>query len=220
MIARDLITDEIPPLRSTDTGLKALSWMDEFKVPQLPVVKKTTYLGLIADTDVLDMTNPEEPLKKLGTALPRPFVYENVHIYDVMRLIAELKLSVVPVLDLNDRYIGLTNVHHLIKVITTTAAVENPGGVIVLEMAESDYSLSHIAQIVEGNDAKILSAYVTSVPESTMVEVTLKVNRKDLTRILQTFNRYEYQVKASYHQDMFGDDFRDRFESLMNFLNI
>ncbi len=220
MIARELITDEIPPLRITDTGLKALTWMDEFKVAHLPVVKKTEYMGLISDTDVLDMEHAEEPLKNQKLQLIRPFVYENVHIYDVMRLIADLKLSVVPVLDVNDKYLGLTHVHHLIKVITKTAALESPGGIIVLEVAYIDYSLSEIAQIVEGNESKILSVYVTSVPNSTMLEVTLKVNRQDLSRILQTFHRYEYTVKASYHENMFGDDMRNRYESFMNFLNI
>jgi CBS domain-containing protein len=220
MIARELITDEIPPLRITDTGLKALTWMDEFKVAHLPVVKKTEYIGLISDTDVLDMEHAEEPLKNQKLQLIRPFVYENVHIYDVMRLIADLKLSVVPVLDVNDKYIGLTHVHHLIKVITKTAALDSPGGIIVLEVAYIDYSLSEIAQIVEGNESKILSVYVTSVPNSTMLEVTLKVNRQDLSRILQTFHRYEYTIKASYHENMFGDDMRNRYESFMNFLNI
>jgi CBS domain-containing protein len=220
MIARELITDEIPPLRITDTGLKALTWMDEFKVAHLPVVKKTEYIGLISDTDVLDMEHAEEPLKNQKLQLIRPFVYENVHIYDVMRLIADLKLSVVPVLDVNDKYLGLTHVHHLIKVITKTAALESPGGIIVLEVAYIDYSLSEIAQIVEGNESKILSVYVTSVPNSTMLEVTLKVNRQDLSRILQTFHRYEYTIKASYHENMFGDDMRNRYESFMNFLNI
>ena len=39
MIAIDLITDEIPPLMHSDTGEKALNWMEEFKVSHLPVIK-------------------------------------------------------------------------------------------------------------------------------------------------------------------------------------
>lgn len=219
MIAAELITDETPPLRDTDTGLKAMAWMEEFKVAHLPVVKKHEYLGLISDVDILDVDDPELQIKKLDVILPKPFVFDTMHIYEVLRMIAELKLSVVPVLDEQENYLGVINIHHLIKVISKTSAIESPGGIIVLQMALHDYSMSEIAQIVEGNDAKILSAYLTSSSDSMLIEVTIKVNVTDLSRIIQTFNRYEYTIKASYHENRFGEDMKNRFESFMNFLN-
>jgi len=45
MRAYELITDEIPPLKHTDTGEKALQWMDEFKVSHLPVLKNGNFVG-------------------------------------------------------------------------------------------------------------------------------------------------------------------------------
>ncbi len=220
MIARELISDEIPPLKTTDTGLKALQWMDEFKVGHLPLVRKNEYLGLIADTDILDLEEPEKLLKNFPLKIDRPYVTENAHVYEVMRLSAAMKLSVIPILDEEERYLGLTDIHHLIELLVNTTSIAEAGGVIILEMSENDYALSEIARIVESNDAKILSTYITSVPNSTEIEVTLKVNRKDLSRILQTFYRYEYKVKASYHEDPFSEDLKDRYDSLMNFLNI
>lgn len=220
MIARELISDEIPPLKTTDTGLKALQWMDEFKVGHLPLVRKNEYLGLIADTDILDLEEPEKQLKNFPLKIDRPYVTENAHVYEVMRLSAAMKLSVIPILDEEERYLGLTDIHHLIELLVNTTSIAEAGGVIILEMSENDYALSEIARIVESNDAKILSTYITSVPNSTEIEVTLKVNRKDLSRILQTFYRYEYKVKASYHEDPFSEDLKDRYDSLMNFLNI
>jgi CBS domain-containing protein len=220
MIAAELITDETPPLKVTDTGLKAMAWMEEFKVAHLPVIKKNEYLGLISDADILDVDNPELQIKKLDVILPKPFVFASMHIYEVLRMIAELKLSVVPVLDEQEHYLGVINIHHLIKVISKTAAIESPGGIIVLQMGMHDYSMSEIARLVEGNDAKILSSYLTSNVDSMQLEVTIKVNVTDLTRIIQTFNRYEYNIKASYHENRFGDDLRARYEAFMNFLNL
>lgn len=220
MIAKELISDEIPPLKTTDTGLKALQWMDEFKVGHLPLVRKNEYLGLIADTDILDLEEPEKQLKNFPLKIDRPYVTENAHVYEVMRLSAAMKLSVIPILDKDERYLGLTDIHHLLELLVNTTSIAEAGGVIILEMSENDYALSEIARIVESNDAKILSTYITSVPNSTEIEVTLKVNRKDLSRILQTFYRYEYKVKASYHEDPFSEDLKDRYDSLMNFLNI
>lgn len=220
MIAKELITDEIPPLKVTDSGLKALKWMDDFKVANLPVVDNMKYLGVVSEADILDHENPDQPLKDLKLDLARPFVPETVHIYEVMKLISDLNLSVVPVLDMDENYVGLTHIHHLMKVVVNTASISIPGGVIILEMAKNDYSMSEIAQIVEGNDAKILSSYITSGVDTTEIEVTIKVNRTDLRAILQTFDRYEYNVKASYHQELYGDDMKDRYESFMNYLNI
>jgi len=83
-----------------------------------------------------------------------------------------------------------------------------------------DYSLSEISRIVESNDAKILSLYISSHTDSTKLEVTIKINRTDLSAIIQTFNRYNYTIKASFHQSEYVDDLKDRFDSFMSFLNI
>ena len=85
-------------------------------------------------------------------------------------------------------------------------------------MNQVDYSLAQIAQIVESNNAKILSAYITSNEESTHTEVTLKVNTSNLTSIIRTFERYDYQVKAAYQDKDAEEDLRQRFDALMNFM--
>ena len=43
MRAFELIPDEIPPLIHTDSGEKAINWMDEFKVSQLAVLKNGVF---------------------------------------------------------------------------------------------------------------------------------------------------------------------------------
>ena len=101
-----------------------------------------------------------------------------------------------------------------------TAAINQPGSIIVLEMTQNDYSLSEIAQIIESNDAKILSMYITSRIDSTLLDVILKINKQDLNAIIQTFSRYNYTIKASYGEKEDPEDLRDRFDSLMNYLNV
>jgi hypothetical protein len=78
--------------------------------------------------------------------------------------------------------------------------------------------MAQIAQIVESNNAKILSSYIMSTPDSTKLEVTLKINQIELTRIIRTFERYDYVIKASYQKSEGDDDIQQRYESLMNFL--
>lgn len=220
MLAKDLITDEIPPLKTSDTGLMAINWMDEFKVSQLPIVNKHEYLGLISDTDILDLNITDEELGKNKLSLLRPFVYESQHIYEVIKMVSSMKLTVLPVLNEHQHYVGLIPAVSLIQRFATLAATTEPGGLVVLEMNLHDYSMTQISQIIEGNDAKILSCYVNSVTDSTKIEVTLKLNKEDLSGILQTFYRYNYTVKASFHQSEFSNDLKNRFDSFMNYINI
>ena len=129
-------------------------------------------------------------------------------------------MSLLPVVDEQNKYLGVVTFHHLINNLSSLASVTEPGGIIVLEINVNDYSLSQIAQIVESNNSAILSSYVTSFSDSTKLEVTIKVNNTDLTRIIQTFNRYNYTIKASIYQSEFLDDLRQRYDQFMNYLNI
>lgn len=220
MLARDLITDEIPPLKTSDTGLMATNWMDEFKVSHLPIINNNEYLGLISDTEILDLNITDEELGKHKLSLIRPFVSEGQHFYEVIKLVCNLNLTVVPVLDDEQHYVGLISLTSILKEFGLLAAINEPGAIIILEMNTYDYTLSQIAQIVEGNDGKILSSYVNSLPDTTKIEVTIKVNKEDISGILQTFSRYNYNVKASFNQGRFSDDLKNRFDSFMNYINI
>jgi acetoin utilization protein AcuB len=219
MLAVDLITDEIPPLKTSDTGLKALNWMDEFKVSHLPIVNKVKLLGLISDTDILDMNSPEEAIGNHELSMMKAFVNHKLHLYQVIKVVASLNLTLIPVLDDDENYLGIITLNKLLQEMSNISAINEPGGIVILELNVNDYSLSTIAQIVESNNAKILSSYITSHSDSTKLEVTLKINRSDLTTILKTFERYNYTIKASFHQSEMVDDVKVRFEMLMNYLN-
>lgn len=220
MLALDLVSNDIPPLKHTDTGKMAIQWMDEFKVSHLPVLKDGLYTGLVSDADLLDLNTPEETLESQLKDLERPFIFESQHVYSVIKMINDLSLTAVPVLDQEERYSGLISIQHLVSEMSNIAAINNPGGILVLEINDKDYSMSEIARIVEGNNAIILSSYVTSVPESTKMQVTLKINKTDLGAVVQTFNRYNYTVSASFQETTHQEDLKRRYDELMNYLNI
>lgn len=220
MIARQLITDEILPLKTSDTASKALSWMDENKVSHLPIVNNDNFLGVISEQDIYNLNNPDEPIGNHPLSIKQAFVNEHQHIYNVLRIIDELGLTVIPVLDDHDKYLGCFTLKHLLTFIASLYSIDNPGGIIVLEVSETDYSLTEISNIVESNDAKILSTFLANHKDSTILEVVIKVNKIELGAILQTFDRFGYIVKASFGQDEDKEDLRERYDSLMNYLNI
>jgi acetoin utilization protein AcuB len=221
MVAKDLISEVIPSLKTSDLGQTALNWMEIFKISHLPIVNNQEFLGLISDTDIYDMNQPGEPIGNHALTLYKPFVTAEQHIFEVIGLASRLKLSVVPVLDSKNNYKGVITSNDLIRHIANISSMDQPGGIIVLEMIDRDYSLSQIAQIVESNNVKILSMYITSSPGSTQMEVTLKVNTGDLVSVIRTFERYNYEVKTWVTDNDSMDRFySERFDLLMKYLNI
>jgi acetoin utilization protein AcuB len=221
MVAGDLISEIIPSLKTSDTGQTALNWMEIFRISHLPIVNNQDFLGLISDTDIYDMNQPEEPIGNHELTLFKPYVTANQHLFEVIGLASRLKLSVVPVLDINNHFKGVITTNDLIKHIAGISSMDQPGGILVLEMIERDYSLSQIAQIIESNNVKVLSMYITSPPESTKLEVTLKVSSTDLLAIIRTFERYNYDVKTWVTTDDSIDRFySERFDLLMKYLNM
>lgn len=221
MLSKYLISDIVPSLRTSDTGMKALNWMEVFRVSHLPIVNNEEFLGLISDSDIYDLNMAEEAIGNHNLSLIRPFVRYDQHVYECISLVSKLKLSIVPVLDDKNKYLGLITVHDLVRYFSSLTSVEHPGAIIVLELNSNDYSLSEISQIIEGNDAKVLSMYLMSHEDSMKVDVTIKINRTDLSPIIQTFNRYNYTIKASYmHDDILDNLYNDRFESFMTYLNV
>jgi len=220
MVARDLISDAIPPLNLRDTGSKALKWMDEFRVNHLPVVENKEYLGLISEDDIFNLNKPEEPMSSHQLAVARPFVYEEQHVYEAIKLTSKLNLTTLPVLNAQKEYAGCLTLSDLVHGLASIAAIEGAGGIIILELNVRDYSLNEISRIVESNDARILSLYISSKPESNKLELTIKIDKMDLTRILASFYRYNYVVKATFHESEFIEDVKARYDSLMNYLNI
>jgi predicted transcriptional regulator len=221
LIAEQLISEVIPSLRLSDTGQKALNWMEVFRISHLPVVDNHEYIGLIADKSIYDLNLADEKFDDCRTHMLTPHVHINQHIYEVVSVISELKISCVPVLDMHHNYLGVITVFDLAQKFADLVAVHEPGGVILLELTPGDYSLAEIAQIVEGNDAKILSLYVNNEPDSKKMIVTLKVNQIDLSPIIQTFVRYDYSITAVFmDESILSNMYDDRLNQLRKFMNI
>ncbi len=221
MQAKNLISDIIPYLRVSDSGEKALTWMEIFRISHLPIVDNNELLGIISDTDIYDLNSIKEPVINHNLSLLKPYVIENQHIYDVLNIVSNLKLTLVPVLSTEKKYLGSISMFSLLHEFGKISAIEQQGGIIVLEMLPHDYSLFDIAKIVEANDARILSSYIKTDMNKSTIEVTIKVNKSDLSSILRTFDRYNYNVKTIYGDDYQLDNlYHDRYEMFLNYINL
>ncbi len=219
MQASDLISSSILSLHPDDDGEKALSMMDDLRVSHLPVVRNKFYLGLISENEILEWNSTDEIIEQHLSNLAAPFALGNQHLFDIIEILEVNSLTIVPILSETKQYLGAITNRKLLYTIAKSSAVQNIGSIFVLEMNQNDYSMSEIAQIIESNNARILSSNITSVPNSTKMELTIKVNKTDIDAIISDFKRYEYKIMASYNEDSSQDDFMQRYESLMRYLN-
>ncbi len=220
MLAEELIVDNIPPLKPSDTGETALNWMDDFKVKNLCVVENQQYLGTISENDILSITDIGESLSKHKEMFNPVYVKQSQHIFEVVKVVNDHQLSIIPVLNEHEQYIGAITIAQLMNIIADMPVANGPGGIIVLELNYNDYSLAHISSIIEENDTKILGTFVTSHPDSTKIQLTIKVNNIDIASIIASLQRHEYVITFFNQSSDAGVDLRDRFDSFMKYMNI
>lgn len=219
MIAKKLISDSLIPLRTSDTGDEALGMMNDFYVRHLPIVNNKQLLGVLSEDDILNY-DAKEAVGSYSLSLTRPYAKDSDHLYEVMRLLAQYKLTIIPVVDHESNYIGLITQEDLLRYFSNTGSFAEAGSIIVLEISKRDYALSEISRIVESENAAILSTFITSDPNSLKLEVTLKINKQNVQAIIATFERFNYQVKATFNESDYIDSLKDRYDALMAYLNV
>lgn len=221
MIAKLITSITLEPIQISETGSDILYHLDENRLQDMPVVENGKLIGSISDNDIYAFADPDLPLKQQKLSLKKDFVYDHQHLMDVMKIISSSKLTILPVVDEKENYVGCISLASLIDQLSEMLEVENPGSFIVLEINQNDYILSEIAQIVESQDTKILNLFVVNASDTTKADVILKVNTFEIQSLIQTFNRYNYIIKATYTEnEKMYDDLRDRYDSLMKYLSI
>lgn len=221
MFAKEIISDALKPLEYSDTGEHAMVLMHDYNVSQLPVVDEGKYVGLISLDEILSLRHLNDPLKKIHTSLTKPYVHESSHLFDVMKAGVEFNVKVIPVLsDTDDSYLGIISAEGCMRAFALLNSVRDEGSVLELEVPIKDFQLSEIARIVESNGATILAYYSNIIQESSLVEVTLKLNTNELSAIVAAFERYEYIVKGVHQEEEYTEDLKDRYDAFMRFMEV
>lgn len=220
MIAKEFISSLVPPIKLSDTGEKALGWMADFHVRHLPVVSKGHFIGIISEDDILDFSNPEAMIEAHPISKQHASVNEYEHIYEIVKIAVQFQLSIIPVVDDTERLLGVITLESLLSHFAQSTALTEPGSILVLEVGRRNYSLAEIARLAEYEQATILSASILSHPDSMNLEVTLKFNSREISRLVATYERFNYRIKASYQESDYMDDLQERYDGLMNYLNV
>lgn len=220
MTLLQLIESTIPVLKLNDTVDDALRMMSETHYAKLPLVEAGEYKNLYRESDLLDVEDFDSALADSGIEVFRPSCIVSAHPFDAVKLSIQYNLPVVPILDERQMYVGSVSRAALFNYLGENGGLSEPGGIIVLEMLPRDYVLSQIAKIAENEDVKIINSRAYLNPQSEMLEVTLKMSKVELARVVSALERYDYVVKEVYGDIPTQDDLDDRYRLLMNYLNI
>ena len=219
MIARDLISEDIVPLKAFQTGEDALDAMNELHVRHLPIVEKNELVGLISEDEIFE-SDAHQKLSEYILTIEHPFVYDTDHVYEIMRYLHENKLTLIPIINKEKKYLGCVTLSDVLKYFAETTSLSEHGSVIVLTVPKRTFSLSEIARIVESEHGTVLNSFIHSLPNGDEIEVTLKINRQDISPILATFERFNYEIKAAFSESEYVNQLQENFESLMSYLNV
>ncbi len=221
MVAAEIINHMIPPLKVTDDAHKAIVWMEEFRCNHLPVTDNNQLLGFISEEIILEANDIEKKLSDFELVGKQCVVSQDSHFYDILKMAGEHKLQLVGVLNQAGEYEGVITVQDIMTSFAQTAAVQIPGGILILSLDLIDYSLAEISRLIEENNAKILSSIMVEDPLDTRkIKLTIKINQLDLTRIVATLERFEYKIIGRYQEDKKDFEDKDRIDMLMRYLNI
>lgn len=219
MLNRELISATIPTLNLSDTVFQAMELMAEFHVMQLAVVAEEKYLGMVFEDDL--MNNDENALlQTLDNHFSKVAVKAHTHFIESVQLINDHNLSIIPVVEKEGEFVGVITASDLLKQLGKMTGANEPGGVIVLEMEQRSFSFSEISKLVETNDAQITQLNTYWDNSTGTFFVTIKINKFEISDIVATFQRYEYQVKYYFGEELYENELRNNYDHLMNYLSI
>jgi CBS domain-containing protein len=218
MLTRELISNSIPYLHNDDKVHHALQLMNDYHVAHLPVVENNNYLGIISEEQLLQ-SDDESFIRQLPVTDGTTSVQAKEHFLKAIQTAVVNKLSIVPVVE-EKQLIGIVTYNDLLRNASEFLSLNEPGALVVLEMEGRNYSFTEINRIVESNDALITQLNTYTDPETGIMQVTLKLNKLEVSDIISTLQRYEYNVKYYFGEELYVNELRTNFDNLMNYLKV
>ena len=215
--AKTQIGHEIKP---SDSTAHALNKMNDLHSNQLAVVDNHNYLGLISEEQLLNVNDTEQQIAELYNQLSFVYLFNDQHPMDALQYMSAHKLSILPLLDKEHKYTGCITSKELLYQMNNILGNDEPGAIIVLELGKNDVSLSHITHLIESENVHTRSIAIREIPDSTKVEMTIKVNKQNIAPLVASLWRFDYTVKATFNDGSPDSDINDRYGILMNYLNL
>lgn len=219
MLTSNNISINIYEISLSDSASFSLDKMSDLYCKQLAVVDQGIFYGLIDEDQLLDLPNTDIRLEELKHLFQFMYLYDYQHIYDVLPLMSSNKLYIVPILDSNLNYLGTITRESVLTDLNSIIGKPD-AAIICIELGIYDHVLSHISRIIEAEDTTIYSSTIHPIPNSTKLELTLQVNKTNISAVIAALWRHDYQIKATFGDNNDRSTIQSRYEHLMNYLDM
>lgn len=220
MLTRELLSQTLPFLRPSDKVYQALQLMNDNNVTHLPVADGGKFIGLVSEDDLMQADNDNSPLSEMEQSYADISVKEEDHFLRAVQVAAERGVSVVPVVNSENELTGAVSYNDLLKFSSEFMSLNEPGGLIVLEMPGNQYSFNEISRLVESHNAQITQLNSSNDPLTGIMQVTIRVNKPEISDIIASFQRHEYNVKYFFGEELYTNELKSNYDNLMNYLGI
>lgn len=212
------IINEIEICHLNDKVSDLQTLIKDLNYSHLPVENKGIFLGSISTEDVRSFETIKT-LKNYQYAFEGFFARQDDYWLDTLENFAQNQTNILPVLSSENKYLGYIELSSILSLFNSTPFLSEPGGIIVLEKGQRDYSFSEISQIAESHNAVVLGMFISSRANE-LAQITIKLSTSSLNQILQTYRRYGYTIISEHQEDNFNKNLIDRSEYLDKYLNI
>lgn len=214
----DIINNNVRALDKNDSIGHALDEFEKYGYDFLPVLSNGELVCCLHREAIIDHSD-FEIIQDVIQCEDLFFANIELSIFDVMRLFAINATNILPVVDLERKYLGTVLVEDLLNQIGNTPFVLEKGGVLIVRKSMREYSISEIANIVESENAKILGILTSDFVDNDIV-LTIKINQMRLANIETALKRFGYSIVDSYYENKNFNNLQDRYNQLMNYLDI
>lgn len=218
MQIQDHILTTVPVFEPGDSLKEVILFFADSTYSHVAVAEKGRFLGLLGEAD-LDSFQETSPVEEFRYQLESFFVAPEATWLDVLEVFARNEANILPIVDAGGLIQGYYDLTELVGIFQEMPFFTEPGAVLVIAKPLRDYSFSEIAQIVEGNNTRMMGAFISGIRDE-VAEITLKMGDANVNEVIQTFRRYGYHILSGSVDDHFLEDLRQRSDYLDKFLNV
>ncbi|MGB5402677.1 CBS domain-containing protein [Robiginitalea sp.] len=218
MRLQDYIVGTIPVFDVTDSLKEVIHFFTHSTYSHVAITEEGQFMGLLGEAD-LDSFQETSLIEEFRYQLDTFSVTREATWLDVLEVFTRNESNILPVLDSRNQVIGYFDLNDIVQLFTDMPFFTEPGSILIVEKHLKDYSFSEIAQIVEGNNTRLLGAFITTIENET-AQITLKIGDANINEVLQTFRRYHYTIISGSTEDKFLEELRQRSDYLDKYLNV
>ncbi|MBF0596850.1 CBS domain-containing protein [Faecalibacter rhinopitheci] len=212
------LSKDIIPGKVNYSPQHLLKMVQEMKLTHIPMFSGLTFIGNIAEEDLIELSTLEQSEVKFYDYTESFFLSEDHTIFEAFQLMYMNHTNILPVITPDSKYIGCVTAQSLIEAMTNFPFISEIAVSMVVSTATKELSMSAITNIVEANNGKVFGLMIIDEVED-RTNVLVRFSSSNLLSIGETFERYGYQVIQKFYNDEKQELLQNRYAQLLKYMN-